>query len=152
MIDGRTSTSFSGVPVRGWRRRAALGSVCLPSPGRRHLGVCNLRGHPLNGELTVLGARFTGEVPITLEYRMAALPTHPPRPGVMHDPSDGASLSGERWTIATTGLGRLLAQLPVPMALGRSASTTATSSAATAVRVLALGELPVIVIWVSLLS
>jgi allophanate hydrolase len=79
----------------------------------------HLRGHPLNGELTALGARFAGEVCTTPEYRMVALPTDPPKPGITHDPGAGASLPGERWTISTTGLGRLLAELPAPMALGK---------------------------------
>lgn len=79
----------------------------------------HLRGQPLNGELTGLGARFVGEVWTAPEYRMLALPSDPPKAGIVNDPAGGASLPGERWMISTAGLGELLARLPAPMALGR---------------------------------
>jgi allophanate hydrolase len=52
------------------------------------------------------------------DYRMVALNTSPPKPGIVRVDSDGASLIGERWTISPAGLGRFLAQLPAPMSLG----------------------------------
>ncbi|MGH3697766.1 MAG: allophanate hydrolase [Pseudonocardiaceae bacterium] len=78
----------------------------------------HLRDQPLNGQLTSLGARFAGEVRTAPGDRMVALPTEPPKPAVVHDPRDGAFLAGERWTISAAGLGRFLAELPAPMALG----------------------------------
>jgi allophanate hydrolase len=78
----------------------------------------HLRGQPLNGQLAELGARFTGDVRTSEEYRMVALNTTPPKPGIIRVAEDGASLIGERWTISPAGLGRFLAQLPAPVALG----------------------------------
>jgi len=48
-------------------------------------------------------------------YRMVALPTSPPRPGIA---AGNAALTGERWTISPAGLGLFLAGLAEPMALG----------------------------------
>jgi allophanate hydrolase len=78
----------------------------------------HLRGQPLNGQLVALGARFAGDVQTSEDYRMVALNTSPPKPGIVRVDSDGASLIGERWTISPAGLGRFLAQLPAPMSLG----------------------------------
>ncbi|MFI9387921.1 allophanate hydrolase [Kutzneria sp. NPDC052558] len=79
----------------------------------------HLRGQPLTSQLTELGGRFAGEVRTSPEYRMVALPTEPAKPGVVRDSAGGASLAGERWTLSAAGLGRFLAGLPAPMALGR---------------------------------
>ncbi|PXY36414.1 allophanate hydrolase [Prauserella flavalba] len=78
----------------------------------------HLRGQPLNHQLTGLGARFSGVVRTAPEYRMVALPTTPPKPGVVRDTAAGASLTGERWTLSPAALGTFLAGLPAPMSLG----------------------------------
>jgi allophanate hydrolase len=78
----------------------------------------HLRGQPLNHELIRLGARFAGEIRTAPEYRMVALPTEPPKPGVLRC-AGGGTLSGERWSLSAAGIGAFLAGLPAPMALGR---------------------------------
>jgi allophanate hydrolase len=81
----------------------------------------HLRGQPLNGQLTELGARFVDEVRTVPEYRMVALATEPPKPGVLRvgPRHGGAALVGERWTLSPAGLAQFLAGLPMPMSLGR---------------------------------
>ncbi|MCE7010308.1 allophanate hydrolase [Kibdelosporangium philippinense] len=88
-----------------------------PSVGLAVFGA-HLRGRPLNHQLTSLGARFDGEIATAPKYRMFALPTDPPKPGVVRS-EDGASLRGERWLLSTAALGTFLAGLPAPMSLGR---------------------------------
>jgi len=78
----------------------------------------HLRGQPLNGELTGLGARLRGAVSTAPVYRMVVLPGEPPKPGVLRTAADGAALRGERWTLSPSALGRFLAGLPAPMTLG----------------------------------
>ncbi|MBK1789230.1 allophanate hydrolase [Prauserella cavernicola] len=78
----------------------------------------HLRGQPLNHQLTDLGARFRSAVRTAPEYRMVALPTTPPKPGIVRDTTEGASLTGERWTLSSSALGAFLAGLPAPMSLG----------------------------------
>ncbi|WP_246128020.1 allophanate hydrolase-related protein, partial [Amycolatopsis rhizosphaerae] len=77
----------------------------------------HLRGQPLNGQLTALGARFRGDVLTAPRYRMVALPAVPPKPGIL-PAADGAAIEGERWTLSPAALGRFLAGLPGPMTLG----------------------------------
>jgi allophanate hydrolase len=77
----------------------------------------HLRGQPLNDQLAGLGARFRGDVLTAQRYRMVALASTPPKPGILRS-AEGASLIGERWTISPAGLGRFLAGLPEPMSLG----------------------------------
>ncbi|MER7673469.1 allophanate hydrolase [Kitasatospora sp. NPDC096128] len=80
----------------------------------------HLRGQPLNRQLTDTGARYAGEVTTTAAYRLTALTTVPPKPGLVRvGPGAGGPITGERWTLSPAALGRLLAGLPAPMSLGR---------------------------------
>lgn len=79
----------------------------------------HLRGQPLNGQLHDLGARFVRTVATSDAYRLTALGTTPPKPGLVRaGPGEGASIAGEAWLVSLAGLGRLLATLPAPMLLG----------------------------------
>jgi allophanate hydrolase len=84
----------------------------------------HLRGQPLNGQLTGRGATFVCDAATAPEYRLYALNTSPPKPGLVHDPdtcttdATAAGIAGELWAIPPHGLATLLAQLPSPMALG----------------------------------
>jgi allophanate hydrolase len=79
----------------------------------------HLRGQPLNHQLTELGARYLGPVRTAPHYRMVALPTTPPKPGVLPAAAGGTALPGERWALSPGALGVFLAGLPAPMSLGR---------------------------------
>ncbi|MGW4768583.1 allophanate hydrolase [Nocardia sp. NPDC004278] len=78
----------------------------------------HLRGQPLHWQLEEIGARFCGEVRTTDAYRLTALDTTPPKPGlVRHGPGLGAPILGELFRVSAAGLGSFLAALPAPMAL-----------------------------------
>ncbi|MEU2033386.1 allophanate hydrolase [Nocardia amamiensis] len=78
----------------------------------------HLCGQPLHFQLEQLGARFLGEIRTTDAYRLTALDTTPPKPGlVRHGPGLGAPIAGELFRVSEAGLGRFLADLPAPMAL-----------------------------------
>ncbi|GAB7184333.1 allophanate hydrolase [Kitasatospora sp. Ki12] len=80
----------------------------------------HLRGQPLNHQLTDTGARYAGEVTTSAAYRLTALTTVPPKPGLVRvGPGAGGPIAGERWTLSPAALGRFLAALPSPMSLGR---------------------------------
>ncbi|QKV90834.1 allophanate hydrolase [Streptomyces sp. NA02950] len=80
----------------------------------------HLRGQPLNHQLTDAGARYRGEIRTAPAYRLTALHTTPPKPGLLRvSPPDGAEITGERWTLSPAALGHFLAALPAPMFLGR---------------------------------
>jgi len=76
------------------------------------------RGQPLNGQLTALGARYAETVRTAEQYRMYALDTVPPKPGLVRVEEDGEAVEGELWLLGPAALGRFLAALPGPMTLG----------------------------------
>ena len=79
----------------------------------------HMKGLPLNGELTALGARFGREVTTVPRYRLFALLGEPPRPGLLRvASSDGASVAVEVWTLPAAQVGALLARIPAPLGLG----------------------------------
>ncbi|MFV2195175.1 allophanate hydrolase [Nocardiopsis sp. LOL_012] len=90
-----------------------------PEPGVE-LAVfgAHLRGQSLNHQLTDLGARFVRETETSADYRMYALATTPPKPGLQRADEGGAAIRCEVWRISPAGLGAFLAALPAPMALG----------------------------------
>ncbi|WP_327313936.1 allophanate hydrolase [Streptomyces sp. NBC_01235] len=78
----------------------------------------HLTGQPLNPRLLSLGAvldRTTTTAPV---YRLHALRTTPPKPGLVHVGEGGAQIEAEVWRLPQEGLGRLLTALPRPMTLG----------------------------------
>ncbi|CAM4490829.1 allophanate hydrolase [Nocardia ninae] len=78
----------------------------------------HLRGQPLHWQLEQIGARFTGDIRTTDAYRLTALATTPPKPGlVRHGDGRGVPIAGELFRVAEAGLGSFLATLPAPMAL-----------------------------------
>ncbi|MCA4131824.1 allophanate hydrolase [Arthrobacter sp. M4] len=75
------------------------------------------KGQPLAGELERRGAFWDGPVTLAPRYRMVALDTQPPKPGVFRS-DDGAELVAERWLLSEAALGSFLSELPEPMLLG----------------------------------
>jgi allophanate hydrolase len=98
-------------PGQPWPVRAGASAVPLVVVGAHR------RGQPLAHELERLGAAWDGEVRTAARYRMVALDTQPPKPGVYRS-GDGAELVAERWLLPEAGLGTFLAALPEPMLLG----------------------------------
>lgn len=78
------------------------------------------RSQPLEHELTSRGARWAGTARTAAAYRLLALGTSPPKPGLVRvgPGSGGVSVTGEVWHLPTAALGDFLATLPAPMALG----------------------------------
>ncbi len=79
----------------------------------------HLRGQPLDHQLTGRGARWAGELKTAPRYRLYALDTAPPKPGLVRVADDGATILGERWVLSRAALGEFLDQLPAPMTLGK---------------------------------
>jgi allophanate hydrolase len=78
----------------------------------------HLTGQPLNLQLLSLGARLDRTTTTAPVYRLHALTTTPPKPGLVHVGEGGAAIETEVWRLPAEGLGRLLASLPRPMTLG----------------------------------
>jgi allophanate hydrolase len=78
----------------------------------------HLRGQPLEHQLTGLGARWLGPVATAPRYRLSALDTTPPKPGLVRVADGGVAIVGERWQLTPAALGTFLGALPTPMMLG----------------------------------
>ncbi|MDO8383249.1 MAG: allophanate hydrolase [Microbacterium sp.] len=84
----------------------------------------HLTGQPLNHQLIAAGGRFSRAVRTAASYRLHALPTVPPKPGLRRVDEGrvearGVAIAGEVWTLPAHGFGSFVAALPQPMTIGR---------------------------------
>jgi allophanate hydrolase len=95
----------------------------VPARGCVWLAVAgaHLSGQPLNHELTRLGARRIRTTKTAAEYRLYALDTVPPKPGLVHAPGDAAhAIEVEIWELTQEALGRFVTGVPAPMTIGNT--------------------------------
>ncbi|WP_091414857.1 allophanate hydrolase-related protein [Friedmanniella luteola] len=78
----------------------------------------HLSGQPLNHELLTLGGALVGTVRTAATYRLWALATVPPKPGLLRVASGGAAVVGELWALPAAAFGLFVAALPAPMTIG----------------------------------
>ncbi|KUO11187.1 allophanate hydrolase [Streptomyces sp. DSM 15324] len=105
-------------PAHTDERLARIAGQLPPEPRLAVVGA-HLTGQPLNPQLLALGARLERTTTTAPVYRLHALDTSPPKPGLVHEGEGGAQIEVEIWRLPAEGLGRLLASLPRPMTLGR---------------------------------
>ncbi|WSQ07929.1 allophanate hydrolase [Streptomyces sp. NBC_01231] len=98
-------------------RLATIARLLQPQTQLAVVGA-HLSGQPLNPQLLSLGARLDRTTTTAPFYRLHALATTPPKPGLVHVGEGGAEIETEVWRLPAEGLGRLLAALPRPMTLG----------------------------------
>jgi len=79
----------------------------------------HLRDQPLNVQLVAQGGSFVAEVQTASEYRLHALSTSPPKPGLRRVPENGVAIAGEVWRLPAAGFGSFVASLPQPMTIGQ---------------------------------
>ncbi|MFF2851439.1 allophanate hydrolase [Streptomyces sp. NPDC058001] len=91
----------------------------LAEPTRLAVVGAHLTGQPLNPQLLALGARWERTTRTAPVYRLHALATTPPKPGLVYVGPGGAPIEAEVWRLPAEGLGRLAAALPRPMTIGR---------------------------------
>ncbi|WP_208544614.1 hypothetical protein [Rathayibacter sp. VKM Ac-2759] len=78
----------------------------------------HLSGQPLNRQLTDRDAELVTTTTTSADYRLYALQTVPPKPGVVRVASGGAALEVEVWRLTEAAFGSFVAALPHPMAIG----------------------------------
>ncbi len=106
----------------GVRRAQPQAGFTAPQPEEVTLVVAgaHLSGMVLNHELTNLGARLLSATTTAPDYKLYALPTTPPKPGLVHSPGfAGAGIAVEVWALKLEAFGRFVAALPAPMGIGR---------------------------------
>jgi allophanate hydrolase len=80
----------------------------------------HLSGMVLNHELLNLGARLVAATTTAPDYRLFALATTPPKPGLAQAPGfTGAGIAVEMWSLTAENFGRFVAALPAPMGIGK---------------------------------
>ena len=110
-----------GVMLLGAARtddRIAEIAALLDAPLRLTVVGAHLSGQPLNHQLVSLGARLAEASTTAPLYRLYALPTDPPKPGLVRVSDDGAPIEAEVWHLSPAALGTFTAALPRPMTLG----------------------------------
>ena|SRR5438445_13894683 len=92
--------------------------------GRIHLAVAgaHLDGQPLNHQLTSRAATLVQRTTTAPVYRMYALATDPPKPGLVRVAAtdDGAgTVEVEVWSLDAAGFGTFVDGVPAPLTIGR---------------------------------
>ena len=112
------------------RSGAPLGATGLSAPGvpaaagqdgRIAIAVvgAHLAGLPLNRELTELGGRLVREAETAKDYRLFALDSRPPKPGMLRvAEGTGAAIRLEVWTLEAAAFGAFVARIPSPLGIG----------------------------------
>jgi len=79
----------------------------------------HLTGQPLNYQLTQRGARLVRTCRTAAEYRLYALDTHPPKPGLAREPGfNGWGIEVEVWAVPENQFGSFVAEVPPPLGIG----------------------------------
>jgi allophanate hydrolase len=79
----------------------------------------HLSGMVLNSELKALGGRLLEATSTAPDYRLYALPTAPPKPGMLRVAAgSGTSIALEVWALPTAAFGKFVAAIPPPLSIG----------------------------------
>jgi allophanate hydrolase len=79
----------------------------------------HLSGMALNGELQALGGRLLEESVTAPDYRLYALDTTPPKPGMLRvDAGAGTAIKLELWALSVASFGKFVAAIPPPLSIG----------------------------------
>lgn len=82
----------------------------------------HLRGQPLNSQLIDRGAQLVGTTKTAACYRLVALPTEPPKPGLIRTEAGTAGAGAvevEVYDLEVAAFGHIVAAVPAPLCIGR---------------------------------
>jgi allophanate hydrolase len=100
------------------------------APGCVLVGVAgaHLRGQPLNHQLTDRHATMVGPTETAPSYRLYALRTDPPKPGLVRvaDRERGAAIEVEVWSLDVAAFGEFVDEVLPPLAIGHVQLTDGT--------------------------
>jgi allophanate hydrolase len=90
------------------------------SPGAPVVVVgAHLSGQPLNHQLTSRGARLLATTHTAAKYRLFALPTTPPKPGLVASGAGGAAIEVEVWELPPARYADFIAEVSPPLSIGQ---------------------------------
>ncbi|WP_092078579.1 allophanate hydrolase [Bradyrhizobium brasilense] len=79
----------------------------------------HLSGMALNHELTTLDARLLEEAVTAPDYKLYALDTTPPKPGMLRiEAGAGHAIKLELWAMSPAAFGKFVAAIPPPLSIG----------------------------------
>ena len=79
----------------------------------------HLSGMALNGELQALGGRLLEATATAPDYKLYALDTTPPKPGMLRvEAGAGRSIKLELWALSAAAFGKFVAAIPPPLSIG----------------------------------
>jgi allophanate hydrolase len=79
----------------------------------------HLSGMALNGELKALGGRLLEAAATAPDYKLYALDTAPPKPGMLRvKRGTGSSIELEIWALSAAAFGKFVAAIPPPLSIG----------------------------------
>jgi allophanate hydrolase len=120
---GRVFHADTGLPV-GARKLAQPPLAPLPAKASSDdiaIAVvgAHLSGMALNGELIALGGQLLETAVTAPDYKLYALDTTPPKPGMLRiEPGKGSAIELEIWTLTASGFGQFVAAVPPPLSIG----------------------------------
>jgi allophanate hydrolase len=120
---GRVFHADTNLPMGATgRAQPPLAPLAL-APQSGEIALCvvgaHLSGMPLNGELKSFGARFLEIAHTAPDYRLFALDTTPPKPGLLRvAAAQGAAIAVEIWALPAEVFGRFVAAIPAPLSIG----------------------------------
>lgn len=79
----------------------------------------HLSGQPLNHELVLRGATLQAAKRTAPCYRLFALDTMPPKPGLLRATAGGIGIEVEVWSLGTAGFGAFVAGVEAPLCIGQ---------------------------------
>jgi allophanate hydrolase len=109
----RTGSGVKRIP-------AASRVTTLPYEATVIVAGAHLSGMVLNHELTALGAELVGAAKTAADYKLFALGTVPPKPGLVRMPGfAGDGIEVEVWGMTIAAFGAFVKALPAPMGIGK---------------------------------
>jgi allophanate hydrolase len=79
----------------------------------------HLSGMALNGELKALGGRLIETATTAPDYKLYALNTVPPKPGMLRvEAGTGTPIELEIWALSASAFGKFVAAIPPPLSIG----------------------------------
>ncbi|WP_224702102.1 allophanate hydrolase [Devosia aquimaris] len=132
LAPGFAEARAAGIAAAFHRRTGLnLGAFDNPYPGEtandvlpagyRALAVvgAHMSGMPLNVELVERGGILLRKARTSPDYRLFALSTTPPKPGLVRSSGEGGSIDLEIWALPLAGFGDFIDRIPAPLGVGK---------------------------------
>jgi allophanate hydrolase len=107
----------------GAKSLAQLPLAALPTAKGGEIPIAvvgaHLSGMALNGELKALDGRLIEEALTAPDYKLYALDTTPPKPGMLRvESGKGHQIKLELWSLSAAAFGKFVAAVPPPLSIG----------------------------------